>query len=115
MRTLSVVLSALLLAACSSVPERPAASSYGCMQAARAAAPQFADDKQQHCVTAALIAQQCSATEAWLAGLGKELHDLFGSGDAAWSDWQADRRGIACAKLSSDPASLQGCCTQARR
>jgi hypothetical protein len=104
------LLGALLLSACTTAPTRPASSSYGCMQAVRAQVPDDLDDKQQHCLASALIARQCSVTEAYLAGMGKELRDLFGAGDADWADWQADRIGIACAKQGEDAATLVACC-----
>jgi hypothetical protein len=98
------------LTACSSVQPRPATSSYGCMQAVRAQLPASDSDKRQHCLVSAYIAQQCSVTEAYLAGIGKELRDLFGHGDAEWADWQADRAGVSCGRMQSDAAALQACC-----
>ncbi|MGD9841741.1 MAG: hypothetical protein AB7F79_02210 [Steroidobacteraceae bacterium] len=103
--------SLVLLAACTTAPDhRPTHSSYGCMQAVRLQVPATLDDKQQHCLASALIAQQCSVMEAYLAGMGKELSDLFGAGDAEWADWQADRTGIACAKNNDSHEAIADCC-----
>lgn len=107
---LLLLLNALLLTACTVVPTRPAPSSYGCMLAARAQVPQDVGDKQQHCVASALIAQQCSVSEAYFAGVGKELRDLFGSGDAEWADWQADRAGVRCARSYANVQDIGTCC-----
>ena len=43
-------------------------------------------------------------------GLGKELRDAFGRGDADWSDWRATRSGVRCATPGSDVASIIACC-----
>lgn len=100
----------LLPVACSSVQPRPAMSSYGCMQAVRAELPADASDKRLHCVAAAQIARQCSVSEAYLAGMGKELADLFGRGDAEWSDWQADRAGVGCGQTQNSASDIRACC-----
>jgi hypothetical protein len=105
-----LVLVASLLQACSSVQPRPATSSYGCMQAVRAQLPAGLPDKRLHCLAAAQIARQCSVGEAYLAGMGKELADLFGGGDAEWADWQADRAGVGCGRMSSMEVDIQSCC-----
>ncbi len=67
-------------------------------------------DKRTHCLAAGLIARYCSGSEAYLAGAGKELKDLLGGGDAEWSDWRADRAGIACARAAGNDAELAECC-----
>ncbi len=67
-------------------------------------------DMQSHCLAAGLIALQCSRTEAWLASIGKEIADLFGSGSAQLSDLRADRDGIRCARSASGLAQLTACC-----
>lgn len=100
-----------LLAACSSVQPRPAVSSYACMQAIRAQLPMDENDKRLHCLASAQIAQQCSVAEAYVAGIGKELSDLFGHGDAEWADWQADRAGVSCGRMQNGPSGIQACCT----
>jgi hypothetical protein len=69
-------------------------------------------DARAHCLAAGLIARYCSGPEAYLAGLGKELRDLFGSGAAQWSDWRADRVGIDCARSASDDTALAACCEE---
>ena len=80
------------------------------MAAVRAELPEGIADKQAHCLAAGNIAQRCSVTEARLAGIGKELRDVFTRGDASWADWLADRAGIACAKQSRDAGELATCC-----
>jgi hypothetical protein len=109
-----LLLSTLVLAGCASVPNRPPRlehSSYGCMSAAveQKMTPQL-PDRQAHCLAAGLIARYCSPTEAYLAGAGKEWRDLFTRGDAEWSDWQADRGGIGCARRAADDVALATCC-----
>ena len=108
------VLVMIALAGCAPLSiqgERAARSSLGCMKAAVAEAEIGGlVDKQQHCIAAGLIAQRCSATEALLASVGKEIQDLFGPGDAQLSDIGASRVGIRCAKGSKDPDELRRCC-----
>ncbi len=103
------------LAGCASLSgERPAQSSYGCMQAVvREKVPETLPDKHRHCLAGGLIARYCSLSEAYLAGLGKELRDLVGPGDAEWSDWQADRAGVRCARKSVTDDDVAACCTRA--
>ncbi len=74
--------------------------------------PERLPDAQAHCMAAGLIARRCSVTEAVMAGVGKELRDLFGPGDAQWRDLTADRRGLECARSSRTDAELQACCLQ---
>jgi hypothetical protein len=101
----------LLLAACTSSPNRPAKSSYGCMVAVRDSLPGGLFDKRAHCLASALIAQQCSVAEAYLAGAGKEIRDMFvPDADAEWADWKADRVGIACAKIHHGFDDIGACC-----
>jgi len=100
-----------MISACTSVDIRPEPSTLGCGQAVVRQVPEELDDKQRHCVAAALIARQCSPLEATLLALAKEARDLFGRGDAEWADWQADRTGIRCASaLGQDVAA---CCAKA--
>jgi hypothetical protein len=68
-------------------------------------------EKDAHCVATALIARYCSVTEAYLAGAGKELRDLLGAGDAQWSDWQADRAGVDCAREPVGDTGRASCCS----
>jgi hypothetical protein len=105
-----IATAALLLVGCVSAPERPAKSSYGCMAAVRAELPDGIPDKRAHCLAAGGIAQRCSVMEARLAGVGKELRDVFTRGDPSWADWRADKAGIACAKRSRDAGELAACC-----
>ena len=73
--------------------------------------PENLPDARAHCLAAGLIARYCSVSEAYFAGMGKELRDLLGAGDAEWRDWRADRAGIACAKLAADDGALASCCS----
>jgi Uma2 family endonuclease len=116
----AAILLTVSLAGCTTVSSRelrPAKSSYGCMQSVvRDKLPANLPEKDAHCVATALIARYCSVTEAYLAGAGKELRDLLGAGDAQWSDWQADRAGVECAKEAADdtdsPAAVRVAVTE---
>lgn len=68
-------------------------------------------DSRAHCLASGLIARYCSNSEAYMAGAGKELRDLFGPGDAEWRDWRADRAGIGCARRAKDDTELASCCS----
>jgi hypothetical protein len=103
----------LALGGCASQAPRPASSSYGCMVAERDALPAGLPDEQKHCVASGLIARHCSVSEANMAGLGKELQDLFSSGDASWADWKMDRKGVGCAQNAPDDATVVQCCAAA--
>lgn len=115
-RTTTVALALFALAACATVPNRPARpakSSYGCMETVvKEKVPSDLPDKRQHCLAGGLIARYCSGSEAYMAGAGKELKDLLGGGDAEWGDWRADRAGIACARSATDDNELATCCEQ---
>ncbi|MEY2854579.1 MAG: hypothetical protein RL030_1711 [Pseudomonadota bacterium] len=100
----------LLLAACSSNPQRPDDSSLGCMQSVRDALPADIPDVRAHCLAAGGIAQRCSGLEARIAGAGKEFTDLFTGGDPSWGDWKADKAGILCARAHPDAEGLATCC-----
>ena len=67
-------------------------------------------DEHAHCLASGLIARYCSRSEAYMAGIGKELRDLLSPGDAEWRDWRADRAGVACAREAKDDAELASCC-----
>jgi hypothetical protein len=113
-RTLPVTVAIALacLAGCASSAVRPATSSYGCMQKViEEKLPKGLPDERAHCMASALIARYCSKGEAYLAGAGKELRDLFGPGDAQWRDWRADRAGIACSKDATDDVAIANCCS----
>ena len=45
--------------------------------------------------------------------MAKELRDVFGHGDAAWSDWEATLAGVHCAKAGGDVAAIAACCENA--
>jgi hypothetical protein len=113
-RTCLVALLLPILAACGTIPQRPARlepSSLGCMSAVlEEKLPAELTDDRAHCVAAGLIARYCGVFDAHLAGVGKEMRDLFGRGDAAWRDWRADRKGIRCAQRAQDDAALTACC-----
>jgi hypothetical protein len=100
--------------ACGTIPQRPTRlepSSYGCMTAVlRQRLPANLPDKRAHCLASGLIARYCSLPEAYLAGIGKEVRDLLGGGDAEWADWRADRVGIACSHRAADDDGLVACC-----
>jgi hypothetical protein len=108
--SVAVVLLALAGAGCAGNPERPTASSLECARAVVAALPPGLSDPEQHCLASAGIARQCSPFEAWLAGWGKELRDVFDGGDASVEDLADDRRGRRCAAQSGDPDALLQCC-----
>jgi hypothetical protein len=55
------------------------------------------NDKYKHCVVSCKIALQCGSFVSGAAGMGKEIGDLFGPGNAEWSDLVADYRGLQCA------------------
>ncbi len=102
------------VAACVPLAGREArlgASSLGCMRETLAQKlPAVLEAQLAHCTAAGLIARYCSRGEAWLASTGKELRDLFGPGDAQWSDLDADRRGVNCATKSANDAEILACC-----
>jgi hypothetical protein len=99
---------------CQSIPNPPprlSASSYSCMAAVvKDKLPAKVPDKRAHCLAAGLIARYCGRGEAYIAGMGKEIRDLFTGGDAEWADWRADRIGIRCALQSADDDALAACC-----
>ncbi|MFC4308893.1 hypothetical protein ACFPN2_07350 [Steroidobacter flavus] len=113
---LLVALTLISLVGCATIPNRPARparSSYSCMETVvKEKVPTHAPDKRQHCLAGGFIARYCSGSEAYLAGAGKEIKDLFGGGDAEWGDWRADRAGIACARSANDDDALAKCCEQ---
>lgn len=111
-RAIVALLSIGTAAGCASTTARPATSSYGCMQSVtREKLPANLPDARAHCLAAGLIARYCSTSEAYLAGMGKELRDLLGAGDAEWKDWRADRAGIDCARQAEDDVELERCCS----
>ena len=80
------------------------------MHAAMRHVPHDDERIDKHCMAAAFIARHCSVTEAALASLGKELQDLFTSGDAQWADVRADQRGLRCARSANGDAAIVECC-----
>jgi RHS repeat-associated protein len=46
-----------------------------------------ASDKHKHCVLSCKIALQCGTLTSMSAGVGKEIADLFGPGNAEWEKW----------------------------
>ena len=90
---------------------RPARSTLSCARSVLTSKlPEAIPDNTAHCLAAGFIARYCSVSEAYIAGLGKELEDTVGHGDAEWRDWQADRRGIACAQRTQNDDALYSCC-----
>lgn len=69
-------------------------------------------DKRAHCLASGLIYRYCSVSEAYIAGLGKEVRDALGKGDVEWADWRADRVGIECARHAEDDSALSECCSE---
>jgi hypothetical protein len=100
----------LVLAGCSTSPQRPAASTAGCARAVVEQLPPGLDDREKHCVASAEIARRCSAFESWLTGWGKEARDLFGHGDPSLEDLRADRAGRRCASVAGGPGTVLECC-----
>jgi hypothetical protein len=113
---ITVILLVAPLAACTTLAgreHRPAAPSYECMRAVvNEKLPADLPEKRAHCLGAGLIARYCSVSEAYLAGAGKELRDVLGAGDADWTDWQADRAGIDCARHVQDDSGIANCCVE---
>ncbi|PZN34583.1 MAG: hypothetical protein DIU71_02215 [Proteobacteria bacterium] len=90
---------------------RPSRSTLGCVQETlRQKLPPGLSDVEAHCVAAGLIARHCSAPEAMLASIGKEIGDLFGAGHAQWRDLRADWQGMRCARQAGDGPTLLECC-----
>lgn len=83
------------------------------MKVVRDALPPDLPDKRAHCLAAGGIAQRCSVLEADVAGIGKEVRDLFTHGDVSWADWRADRAGIRCARHAGPAGELGACCMAA--
>jgi hypothetical protein len=101
------------LSACASNPQRAAPSLLACMQKVRDAVPQEFPAPLKHCLAAGGIAMQCSVTESRLAGWGKELQDLFSSGDADRADLRANAEGRRCANGATNASELVQCCQAA--
>ena len=51
-------------------------------------------DKAKHCSVSCILNLDCSATEVYLFGLGKELADLLGAGQPDENDIKANQIGI---------------------
>lgn len=50
-------------------------------------------DKFKHCTLSCQIGLFCPPTDTFLLGLGKEIWDIFGPGNAEWADLNADAIG----------------------
>ncbi len=98
---------------CVTQHERPAPSTLGCAEAVVDQLPPGLTDPEKHCLASALLVQQCSRFESWLAGWGKEIEDALGEGDADWDDLRSDRLGRKCAAQPGDTDQLLACCRQA--
>jgi hypothetical protein len=110
------VTTSLLASGCAPLPTyeaRADKSSLACIESAIAGRNLEAlpDDAEAHCIAAGLIALRCSVTEAWIAGVGKELRDLLGPGDAEIKDLRNDARGVECARATGKDG-LDACCRQ---
>ncbi|HAZ12446.1 MAG: hypothetical protein A2X86_16900 [Bdellovibrionales bacterium GWA2_49_15] len=55
---------------------------------------QLPNDKTKHCALSCFLTWRCGPLDAWELGALKEVWDLFGPGQAEWSDLEADGRGI---------------------
>lgn len=109
----AVVLAGALLivsSGCTAQHARPARSTVGCAEAVVGQLPPGLTDPEKHCLASALMVQQCSRAEAWLAGWGKEVADALGAGDADWDDLRADRLGRDCAASGDGTTELLACC-----
>lgn len=51
-------------------------------------------DKNRHCTVSCMLGLRCNLNEVMLAGILKELQDVFGPGNAERSDLIADKYGI---------------------
>jgi len=104
----------ILLPLCGCTPlhgaQRAAHSTSACVHAAIKNLPPRIPDKQAHCRATALIADHCSVTEAYVAGVAKETLDLFGPGDAEWGDLRADWAGVRCARAARTDDEAVQCC-----
>jgi hypothetical protein len=112
------IATSLLATACAPLPTyepRAGRSSLGCMESAIAGRnlEALTDDAEAHCIAAGLIALRCSVTESWIAGVGQELRDLLGRGDAEIEDLRNDARGVKCARATGKDG-LDACCRQSR-
>jgi RHS repeat-associated protein len=58
--------------------------------------PPNTGDKFKHCVVSCRILEDCGLAAATAAGIGKELQDAVGPGDASIGDFIADYEGILC-------------------
>lgn len=59
------------------------------------------------------ITRRCSKFAAIVAGIGKEIMDIVGDGNAEWEDWLADLKGIQCAEdMERDKRKKKRTCEQ---
>ena len=79
----------------------PVKSSLGCgwdiYQSEKNKFPKGTSDKYKHCVISCKIRLKCGGFAAGAGGVGKEILDVFGPGNAEWNDLVADFSGIKCA------------------
>lgn len=108
------ILVTAVVSVCACVPlrgTRAAPSSTSCVRAAiHQEWPPGLTDKQKHCRATAQIAASCSVPEARLAGILKEVADLFGKGNAEWADLRADWAGVRCARDAQGVPDIDSCC-----
>jgi phosphosulfolactate phosphohydrolase-like enzyme len=64
-------------------------------------------DKNRHCSVSCMLTLRCHPDDVMLAGLLKEIKDLFGRGNAEWEDLKADALGIDLAVTKTATTDLQ--------
>ncbi|OUR96686.1 hypothetical protein A9Q84_10105 [Halobacteriovorax marinus] len=55
-------------------------------------------DKVKHCAYSCILRKKCGYIESWAVGIGKEIADLIGDGNAEMDDLRADAIGIKLGK-----------------
>ncbi len=62
------------------------------------------NDHYKHCKMSCELLKKCGGFASWTAGWGKEVIDVFGSGDADWGDTVANRYGRGIGAKGGDCA-----------
>jgi hypothetical protein len=57
-----------------------------------------ADDKNRHCTVSCMLTLKCPSPDVLMAGVLKEVQDVFGPGNAEVEDLKADALGISFAR-----------------
>jgi RHS repeat-associated protein len=70
------------------------------------------NDKYRHCVVECKLSGRCGNAIAGAIGVGKELKDVFGPGEADVEDLKADLDGLACGSSTDEPRDedCKACC-----